>query len=242
MGTIKSKLHQHPMLRPWRGSAAAVAAAVLLAISASAAPVHAQELTVEKVVSQVNGSAPPATEVISVSPGDDISFAISVSSVADLGGTDVVIRDVFQSQVLDFRSASSNGCTASAGEVTCTLSLDNAGATEVELTFRVLEVDNCRRLVNTAQVEGAGNLTASAEAEIEACPAGGDGQGNGNQGNGNQGNGASPVPGNGGGQDTAMLQPVGSTGRPSLATIAGLLLILLAAASGVLRWEWVRTD
>ncbi len=240
MGTTIS--HLSPVRLRVATLATGLLAGVLLAFGALAAPVHAQELHVEKVVSQVNGAAPPATEVISVSPGDTVSYGISVSSVIDLGGTDVVIRDVFQSQVLEFQEASSDGCTASGGEVTCTLTLDDEGGTEVELTFRVLEVENCRRLVNTVEVAGEENLTANAEAEIEACPAGGGDQ-DGDGGNGQGGNGdedGAPGSGDGSGQpNTAMPNSADRWGSP--ATVAGLLLILLAGATA-LRPLWVRAN
>ena len=241
MGTTNSAVR----MGRFHGSARAAGlfAGALLAFGALATPARAQELHVEKVVSQVNGSAPPATEVISVSPGDSVSYGISVSSVVDLGGTDVTIRDVFESQVLEFQEASSGDCTSSGGEVTCTLTLDDEGATEVELTFQVLEVENCRRLVNTVEVAGEQNLTASAEAEIEACPAGGgngDGQGDDGEGNGD-GNGASPDPGEGQGQPNTAMGSTSSRTGVSAATIAGLLLIMLAVSTA-LRPLRVRVD
>jgi hypothetical protein len=230
-------MHSNRKPRPARRFASrralALAGAMVLVNLAFAAAVYAQdELTVEKLVSQVNGAAPPATEVISVSPGDTVGYAISVSSIADLGGTDITIRDVFEAQVLDFQEGSA-GCDASAeGEVTCTLTLDDAGATEVELTFRVLEVEACRRLVNTVEVTGEPDLTASAEAEIEACPTGGGGGGDGADGDGSGQGGGDASPGTGGDgtnqPNTAMPYAAELERGPSPATIAGVMLILLA--------------
>ena len=140
---------------------------LLLAAPALAAP----PLEVTKTVTHVNDAAPAAGNVIAVASGDSVGYAISVSGNPSFGGTDVTITDVFDASVLIFDSASVGGCIATATEVSCTVRLADSGDAKVVLTFRVLDVRDCRRLVNRVEVVAEREATGSAEAEIEACPA-----------------------------------------------------------------------
>jgi hypothetical protein len=145
--------------------------AVVLGL-AFAAPAHAAPpLEVTKTVTHVNDAAPPAGDVVEVAAGDSIGYAINVSGNPSFGGTDVTITDAFNASVLVFETASVGGCVAQAGLVSCTVRLADSGDAEVVLTFRVLDVGDCDRLVNRVEVTGERESSGSAEAEIEACPA-----------------------------------------------------------------------
>lgn len=144
---------------------------VLLAL-VIAAPAHAAPpLDVTKTVAHVNDAAPPAGDVVEVAAGDSIGYAISVSGNPSFGGTDVTITDAFNASVLVFETASVGGCVAQAGQVSCTVRLADSGDTEVLLTFRVLDMGECDRLVNRVEVTGERESSGTAQAEIEACPA-----------------------------------------------------------------------
>lgn len=226
---MRTAVHVHrpvpSIVAPLTG--ALMAMALLIAM---ATPVFGQdELSVVKSVAQVNGQAPAATEVISVLPGDTVAYAISVSSAPGFGGTDVTVTDVFDAQVLQFEEASTAGCTAEAAQVSCTVTLDDTGATELMLTFSVLEVGECQRLVNTVEVVGDDAVTASAEAEIEACSM--------------EGGAESPAPGgegtagssSGGGSDETGDQPDTALARstPDVGLVPAFLGIFLVVASGI---------
>lgn len=158
-----------------RVAAAAVAMALCLAWVVVPTRTAAQEpIVIEKYVAAVNDTAPtdPVTAVV---PGDSITYGLSVSSVPSLSGTEVTITDVVDGNTLAFEGAVPTGCTESVDGVSCLVTLDESGSTEVLLTFSVRPVSSasaCQELVNTATVVGADDASASTELAVDICPEG----------------------------------------------------------------------
>lgn len=152
--------------------AAAIAASLVLV---TAGAVGAQELTLEKVVSAVNGAA-PADELVEIVAGDTVAFDLLVTGSEDLAGTEVTVVDVFDANALTFEEASSGGCAAGAdpGEVSCTVTLGDDATTTVSVQFSVLPIEGteCEELVNDATVSGADGAEAAAQTSVTVCPEG----------------------------------------------------------------------
>jgi hypothetical protein len=237
---------------------AAASTAALLTLLPT--PASAQdELSLEKYVAAVNEAAPQADR-ISIVVGDTITYGLAVSGAPSLAGTDVTVTDVFEGTALQFEGAVGGSCVQedvdTDGRIVCTLTLPDAGSTEVLLTFSAIAVDGgCRELLNRAQLVAGEAEPITAETTVEVCPAregtaagtpgddtgaaasGGTSQpaeGGDDTGSGEATQPAAGDAGSGAGQPNTAL-PVG-TGDPDATLIqAGAMLLFSGAAWIVLR-------
>lgn len=159
--------------RRLRSTLAAATAACLVLVAAGA--VNAQELTLEKVVAQVNGAA-PADDLVEIVAGDTVVYDLLVTGSEDLAGTEVTVVDVFDANALAFDEPSSGGCAAGSepGEVSCTVTLGDDATTTVSVAFSVLPIEGteCEELVNDATVTGDDGAEATAQTSVTVCPEG----------------------------------------------------------------------
>jgi Domain of unknown function DUF11 len=211
----------------------ALGIAIAAAGAGAVGPVSAQErVSVEKYVAAVNAAAPADPAAVVLASGDTVTYGIGVTSNPSLGGAEVTVTDVFDPSALTFEGAEPAGCSVSGGEVSCLVTLDDEGSTEVLLTFAVVgstDAGGCRAIVNTATVEADG-AEASAERSVDVCAAGAVGEGTAGGAGGGAGTSAGRTGSGVGTSDTAAELP---NAFSALAIQLGALLVGVAIVSGL---------
>ena len=216
--------------------AALMAGWVCAAAGAPADAAAADEILLDKYVASVNDVAPTAPDAVTAFGGDTLTYGLAVTSSPSLGGTEVTITDVAHLNDLQFISASTGGCTEDPSGITCVVTLDDAGATEVLLTFTVLPLEGagegCRQLVNQARVDAGGGTRATARSTIAVCPGDGGSAPTGEGTASGSGSGSGAAAGSGGAPDTSV--PTVHAAQSLAAQLgAGLLGAAMLTALGV---------